>query len=273
MNVLPYQPTSFSLGQNITPAQTQHFNTFGFLHFKQFLTPTQVNDMLAELRRIQQEWLDRGITKINGTPLKFGQEADGSPLIQRMCFLNHHSELLSDLMRSPAIESLTGLLAPNEGRIAHDEKDGLVLNHYIRQPNSKFSQMGWHTDSPRDLFLGQKILPMLNIGLHLDGCLHRNGGLRVLPGTHKANILQTVLGKKQFIDHTADPREAGFDIESGDLTVHHGSLWHRVEASPFTGEASRRRVLYFPIIMGAFAPKNEQTKTPFYHRFGKFVHS
>jgi phytanoyl-CoA hydroxylase len=273
MNVLPYQPTSFSLGKTLSQAQAQHFDKFGFLHFKHFLTPIQVTDILAELSRVQQEWLDQGINKINGTPLKFGQEADGSPLIQRMCFLNNYSELLSELMQSEAIQSLTKLLAPYEGRVAHDEKDGLVLNHYIRQPNSKFSQMGWHTDSPRDLFLGQKILPMLNIGLHLDGCLHKNGGLRVLPGTHKANIFQTVLGKKQFIDHKADPREAGFDIESGDLTVHHGSLWHRVEASPFTGEASRRRVLYFPIVTGAYSPKDENTKTPFYHRLGKFVHS
>ncbi|MEI9935232.1 MAG: hypothetical protein WDM71_10380 [Ferruginibacter sp.] len=29
------------------------------------------------------------------------------------------------------------------------KKDGLVVNHYVNSPYSKFTQLGWHTDSPR----------------------------------------------------------------------------------------------------------------------------
>ena len=77
--------------------------------------------------------------------------------------------------------------------------------------------------------------------------------------------------KKQFIDHNPDPNEVGLNIEAGDLTVHDGDLWHRVEVCPFTGEKSRRRVMYFPIIQGKYSPKNENSKTPFYHKLAKIV--
>jgi ectoine hydroxylase-related dioxygenase (phytanoyl-CoA dioxygenase family) len=141
------------------------------------------------------------------------------------------------------------------------------MNHYVRTKHSKFSQMGWHTDSPRDLFLGQKIMPMLNVGIHLDDCPYENGGLRVLPGTHKQSMFKLLFGKKYFVDNRPDEKEVGFDIEAGDLGVHDGRLWHRVQQSPNYGDASRRRVMYVPFITGAIKVKNEKTKMPFYHKF------
>jgi ectoine hydroxylase-related dioxygenase (phytanoyl-CoA dioxygenase family) len=81
---------------------------------------------------------------------------------------------------------------------------------------------------------------MLNVGMHLDACPIENGGLRVLPGTHKQGVLRLLFRKKYFIDNNPDPREVGFDIDSGDLTVHDGRIWHRAQQSPFEGAASRR---------------------------------
>jgi ectoine hydroxylase-related dioxygenase (phytanoyl-CoA dioxygenase family) len=156
-----------------------------------------------------------------------------------------------------------------EGRIGEAEKDGLVFNHYVNSAESKFTQLGWHTDSPRDLFLGSRILPMLNIGLHLDNCHSSSGGLRVIPGTHKQGLLSMLFRKKYFIDHKPDKKEVGFDIEAGDLTIHDGRIWHRVQQSNLTGEASRRRVLYIPAITGSYRPKNETSATPFYHKLGQ----
>jgi ectoine hydroxylase-related dioxygenase (phytanoyl-CoA dioxygenase family) len=132
--------------------------------------------------------------------------------------------------------------------------------------------MGWHTDSPRDIFQGQKIMPMLNVGIHLDTCLFQNGGLRVLPGSHRQNIFRLLFGKKYFLDNSADAREVGFDMFAGDLSVHDGRIWHRVQKSALTGEASRRRVIYVPIITGKHIYKNEKSKTPFYHRFTTKAH-
>lgn len=231
---------------------------------------------LHEIERIESQWLAEKIDKVNGTPLKFGQDETGRRIVQRFAFTSLFSPVLEEFLDDERLQGLTQLLSPFEGRINPEEKDGLVVNHYVRTPDSNrvsgsFSRMGWHTDSPRDLFLGQRIRPMLNVGLHLDYCPQRNGGLRVLPGTHRQNTLLTLFRKRPFIDHRPDPREVGFDIEAGDLTIHNGSLWHRVEQSPYVGAASRRRVMYIPIITGDYQIKHAASKTPFYHRFAKRV--
>jgi ectoine hydroxylase-related dioxygenase (phytanoyl-CoA dioxygenase family) len=192
-------------------------------------------------------------------------------MIQRMCFLSLYSEPLHEMLQDPRIKALVGLLYPYEGRIGENEKDGLILNHYVRLPESNFTQMGWHTDSPRDLFLGQKIMPMLNVGIHLDDTPFQNGGLRVLPGTHKQGVLRLLFGKKYFIDNNPDRREIGFDVQAGDLTVHDGRIWHRAALSPLYGDASRRRVMYVPVVTGKYMPKDANSKTPFYHRLASKV--
>jgi phytanoyl-CoA hydroxylase len=269
--IIKFEYKTFTLGSEITQEQKDYFKKYGVIQFKNFISSETALVFIDELANIESKWLEEGVQKINGIPLKFGKDPEGKDMIQRMCFTNKHSNVLQEFLKDPRLSLLTEFLAPYEGRISEDEKDGLVFNHYVNQPNSKFTQMGWHTDSPRDLFLGQKILPMLNVGIHLDHCPSSNGGLRVLPGTQNQSVLKLLFGKKQFIDHRSDPREAAFEIERGDLTIHDGRLWHRVEVSPNFGEKSRRRVMYVPIITGKFNPKSSTSKTPFYHRFAKVV--
>jgi ectoine hydroxylase-related dioxygenase (phytanoyl-CoA dioxygenase family) len=266
-----FECPDFSLGDKITEEQFNFFDKYGVIIFKDFLKSETVQLFIQEIKRIEKQWLEEGKEKINGIPLKFGKDQDGNKMIQRMCFLSLYSDMFHDLLQDSRITALIQLLYPYEGRIAENEKDGLILNNYVRTPDSAFTQMGWHTDSPRDLFLGQKIMPMLNVGIHLDSTPFENGGLRVLPGTHKQNILKLLFGKKYFIDNNPDRREIGFDVNAGDLTVHDGRIWHRAQQSPLYGEASRRRVMYVPIITGKYMPKDENSKTPFYHRFASKV--
>lgn len=266
-----FECPDFSLGDKITEEQFNFFDKYGVIIFKDFIKSETVQLFIQEINRIEKQWLEEGKEKINGIPLKFGKDQDGNKMIQRMCFLSLYSEKFHDLLQDSRIKALIELLYPYEGRIAENEKDGLILNNYVRTPDSVFTQMGWHTDSPRDLFLGQKIMPMLNVGIHLDSTPFENGGLRVLPGTHKQNILKLLFGKKYFIDNNPDRREIGFDVAAGDLTVHDGRIWHRAQQSPLFGEASRRRVMYVPIITGKYMPKDENSKTPFYHRFASKV--
>jgi phytanoyl-CoA hydroxylase len=264
-------PSTFHFLEKLTDEQINYFNTNGVIRFKNFVSKSTVNDFLAEIERVEKKLINEGIDKINGTPLKFGKNEKGEKMINRFAFLSTHSKTLHEFLQDPRLAAITGLLRPYKGRIAENEKDGLVLNHYLQTPESTFTHMGWHTDSPRDLFLGQKIMPMLNVGLHLDDCPMSNGGLRVLAGTHKQNMVKLLFHKKYFIDNTPDPKETGFDIEAGDLTVHHGSIWHRVEPSPNFGAKSRRRVMYIPVVTGKYMPKDEYSKTPFYHRFMRKV--
>jgi len=263
--------TTLGLSQILTADQLAFFNQNGFIHIKQFVDRQTVNLFLSEIQWIEQQWVAENREKVNGTPIKYGYDEQGQRIVQRFAFASQFSPILEAFLNDERLQGLTQLLAPYEGRISPLEKDGLVVNHYVRTPESNFSRMGWHTDSPRDLFLGQRILPMLNVGLHLDDCPQSNGGLRVLPGTHRQHALMTLFRKKQFIDHRPDRREVGFDIEAGDLTIHNGNLWHRVEQSPNLGASSRRRVMYIPIITGDKKPKNASSKTPFYHRFAKRI--
>lgn len=263
---------NFILTDKITPEQASYFNQHGVIKFNNFIPQSTVKLLLEEVSLIEKKWLAEGRDKINGTPLKFGKDEKGNKSIQRFCFLSKESDMLHELLKDSRLQTLLTLLEPYEGRIGEEEKDGLVLNNYIRIPNSTFSQMGWHTDCPRDFFLGEKMMPMLNVGIHLDSCPFENGGLRVLPGTHKQNMFHLLFAKKYFVDHTPDPNEVGFDINSGDLTVHDGRVWHRVQQSPYYGEKSRRRVMYVPIITGKYNPKSENSKTPFYHWFTRKVH-
>jgi phytanoyl-CoA hydroxylase len=262
---------SFTLQEALTSEQIDFFHQNGLIRFKHFITPETVQLFLSELDHIGKKWMDAGMEKINGIPIKFGKDQHGNKMVQRYAFISQYSLLLHEFLQDPRLKILLGLLSPYEGRIGEYEKDGLVANYYINAPGTKFSQMGWHTDSARDIFLRERIKPMLNVGIHLDPCPYESGGLRAIPGTHKQNLFKLLFAKKYFVDHSPDPKEVGFDIEAGDLTVHDGRLWHRAQRSPYEGEQSLRRVMYVPVVTGKYKPKEENSKTPFYHRFAKRV--
>jgi phytanoyl-CoA hydroxylase len=257
---------TFHLGNELTKEQVEFFDKNGVLLFKNFLQKEAIANAISETNRIDKEWIAEGRTKVNGVILKFGIDEHGNKLIQRSCFLSLFSPVLHEVLEDQRLKALLPLLYPYEGRIGENEKDGLVFNHYIRVPNGTFSKMGWHTDCPRDLFFGQRIMPMLNVGIHLDDCSYDNGGLRVLLGTHKQNILGVLFGKRYYT-HNPDKKEVGFNITAGDLTVHDGRIWHRVQQSPNFGEKSRRRVMYIPIITGKYMPKHERSRTALYQYF------
>ncbi|OON68260.1 phytanoyl-CoA dioxygenase family protein [Hymenobacter sp. CRA2] len=258
----------FSLtSPRLTTAQVDFFRRYGFLHFRGFVTPEAVQVLLRATEAVQQQWLRTGVAKVNGVPIKYGHDVDGRPIVQRFAFASQHSPVLHAFLQDARFAALFELLDAPGGRIGENEKDGLVVNHYVNVPGSEFSQMGWHTDALRDVFYGRRIGPMLNVGVHLDACPAHNGGLRVLPGTHRQSLASMLLRKKYFKDTAADPAEVAIETEAGDLTVHDGRMWHRVARSPLVGEASRRRVMYVPVLAGKYQPKHEHSPTPFYLRF------
>ena len=257
----------FVLGAALTAEQQAFFRAHGFLHFRGFAPPAQVQQILEATREVQHNWLTNKVEKVNGVPVKYGRDVDGAPIVQRFPFASQQHPVLHALLADPRYEALFPLLEAPHGRVAANEKDGLVVNHYVNVPGSEFSQMGWHTDSLRDVFYGKKIGPMLNVGLHLDGISAANGGLRVIPGTHRQGLGKMLFRKKHFKDTAYDPQELPITTEVGDLTMHDGRMWHRVAQSPLVGEASRRRVMYVPILGGPYQPKTADSPTPFYLRF------
>lgn len=259
----------FQLGSELTKEQKAFFNEQGFIHFKNFITPETVSRIHQEMDNIKDQWLKEDINIVNGVPIKFGRDVDGKTIVQRYAFANKYSPFLQELLHDPRLKALFELIGLPDCRIGEDEKDGLVINHYVNSENSTFAQMGWHTDALRDIFYGQKIMPMLNVGIHLDNSSTDNGGLRLLPGTHNQNLYNMLFKKWYFYEKKADKNEIGLNVDAGDLTVHDGRLWHRVALSPFVGEKSRRRVMYVPVVTGAYTPKSAESKPLFYQRFMK----
>ena len=261
---------STALEPELTLQQHERFQRDGALHFKQFLRPQAVADIIAAISEVEQQLLRDNVRMVRGTPLKFGHDLGGRPMVQRFSFASQFHPVLAELLRDPRLNGLLQLVGDG-ARLGTDEKDGLVINHYLNANGSAFTEMGWHTDSIRDVFLGKRVGPMLNVGFHLDDQDPANGGLRLLPGTHRQGFGGMIFRKRYFVDKAPDPQEAAFSIQAGDLTVHDGRMWHRVQRSALQGEASRRRVMYIPVINGTFAPKTANSSTPFYHRFQHFV--
>ncbi len=256
----------FTLGTELSAEQKEFFDQNGFIHFKRFISKDKVTQLLSEAEKIQADWVNRDLKMINGVPIKYGKDVDGKKIVQRFAFLNQQSPLFAEILKDDRLKALFQFIGQADCRIGDSEKDGLVFNHYINTDNSNYSQLGWHTDALRDIFQGQKVMPMLNVGIHLDNSTTDNGGLRIIPGTHNKGIGTLLFRKVYFISHKPDKKELGLNVEAGDLTVHDGRLWHRVARSPFVGEKSRRRVMYVPIITGKFIPRSENSKPLLYQR-------
>jgi len=259
--------TRFTLGDTITSEQRAHLDRYGFLVFSRVARLEELEAILGELARINQAWLAEGRTRINGVPLFVGRDEHGGPLIQRSPFTSTFSPLIRDFVRDPRFTPVRGLVGADT-RVGDQEKDGVVINHYVNVPGSVYPRLGWHTDGLRDLFYLRKPKQMLNVGLHFDRVTHADGGLRLLPGSHHQGFFSMCFRKPYFVWHRPDPREVAVETEPGDLTVHDGRLWHRVQQSPHTGARSRRRSMYVPYLTDAFQPKSAASRTPAYHYLG-----
>ncbi len=256
----------FILGDKLTAEQLYFFKENGFIHFKRFLNPHAVNTIIKASEEVQENWIANNVEKVNGVPIKYGQDIDGKKIVHRFAFINKQHAVLDELAKDPRLEIILDLLGEG-ARLGEDEKDGMVFNHFINTSNSSYSRLGWHTDSLRDIFYGKKVMPMLNVGIHLTTVPEHLGGLRILPGTHTQGLYGMLFRKKYFIDNEPDAGEVAINPEPGDLTIHDGRLWHRVAQSPVSGEESRRRVIYIPMIAGKYAPKDENSPTQLYQRF------
>jgi hypothetical protein len=259
--------TRFTLGPAITPVQQAFFDRHGFILFGAVATRTELAAIDAEIRRIQDEWLAERRTKVFGIPLFVGKDHADNPFIQRFAFTSMFSDAIRGFVRDARFEPIRKLVG-ERARVGDNERDGVVFNRNLNVPGTAYKALGWHTDGLRDLVYLRKIAPQLNVGLHFDRCTATTGGLRILPGTHNQGMWPTLFRKAYFLDQRPDPLEVPIETEPGDLTVHDGRAWHRVERSPLTGPESLRRTMYVPYLTDAFAPKHEASPTPPYHYLG-----
>jgi len=259
--------TRFTLGDEITPIQKAFLERHGYLIFGGVASLEEIAQVNAEVNRLEAHWIDREAKDINGVPIFTGIGLEGKAMMQRIPFTSMYSDFIRDLIRSPRFEPVRKLVG-DDARVGDNEKDGCVVNTYVNVPGSVYPRLGWHTDGLRDLFYLRMPKQMLNVGLHLTDCPVENGGLRLLPGTHHQGFFKMCFHKFYFLDHRIDKKEVAVETRAGDLTIHDGRLWHRVQQSPHTGAASVRRSMYVPYLTDEFQPKSEKSKTPVYHHLG-----
>jgi phytanoyl-CoA hydroxylase len=132
----------FHLSEGVTDTHLAYFRKHGIIQFKNFLDKSALSDIHTEVQQVQELLLRNNIQKVNGIPLKFGTDVDGSPLIQRIAFASQYSNALRELLKDQRLQSLTALLGSYAGRIGENEKDGLVINHYVNAAESQFKQLG-----------------------------------------------------------------------------------------------------------------------------------
>ncbi len=262
--------TVFTLGSAITAEQHAFLERHGFLLFRGVASSAEVAMLESEIERIEAEWLAADRRYVFGIPIFIGRDHRQRPFIQRLAFASMFSERIRAFVHDARFAPILDLVG-NGARVGDAEKDGVVINRYLNVPGSVHPRLGWHTDGLRDLFYGRMPQRMLNIGLHLDRCTAANGGLRLLPGTHRQSFLAMCFRKPYFVWHRPDPAEHCVETEPGDLTVHDGRLWHRVARSTLNGAASLRRSMYLPYLTGPYEPKDERSPTPAYHRLGQWL--
>ncbi len=257
----------FALGAQISPVQRAFLHERGYLVFDRVASKAEIERILTDLGAAQARLLADGTQVVHGVPVWFGKDPDGAPMLQRLGFSSTLSDFLSAFVRSERFEPVRRLIG-DDARIGEHEKDGVVFNQYVNSDQSLRPGLAWHTDALRDVFYnGRMPGPMLNVGLHFDRIRPEDGGLRLLPGTHTQSALSTLLRKVHFLSRAPDPAEIPVETWPGDLTVHDGRMWHRVQASPKRGWESLRRSMYVPYVVDAYAPKDAGAKPLLYLRF------
>jgi ectoine hydroxylase-related dioxygenase (phytanoyl-CoA dioxygenase family) len=260
------QGARFALGAAITPVQRAYLDQNGYVVYHQVATPAEAEALKAEILQVQARLLAEGRTAVNGIPVWFGKDPDGKPFLQRLAFTSLFSDLIAAFVRDPRFEPVRMLVGP-EARLGDREKDGVVLNRYIRNPGSLRPGLAWHTDGLRDVFYNWRMPgPQLNVGLHFERIRPRDGGLRIIPGSHRQGLWSLLFRKWYFVSHAPDPDEVAVETWPGDLTVHDGRTWHRVQASELEGWPSLRHSMYVPYLTDAYQPKDEDTPMMLYMR-------
>jgi len=258
----------FELQHQITPVQRLFFDRHGYLVFDQVAKKHEAEMILNEIDRIQIAWIDEGRTHVHGIPLFVGRDPDAQPFIQRFTFTSMFSASLREFVLDDRFEPVRQMVGA-DARVGHDEMDGVVFNRYVKADGSAYPKLGWHTDGLRDIAYFRKPEQMFNVGIHFDRITEADGGLRIIPGSHNQGMWDMCFRKLYFVDHKPDPDEIMVETWPGDLTVHDGRTWHRVQGSSKEGWESLRRSMYVPYQTGPAIKRTDDSPTPIYHRIGQ----
>lgn len=202
----------------LTAGQGAHFDTFGFLVFKQRFPTQEIASITEEADKIWAE-------ERRGGPFTGDEEQAIAPFVERSIRL---TDLVTDDRIYLPLQELLGpsfVWAGSEGNIT-------TRGHHP-----------WHPDRPATK---RKLTYLrLKVSMYLDPVTAESGSLRVIPGSHKMP-LHTEIEPEEHHQRGRDVAPfdvAGVDVpyhplesEPGDVIFFNQSLWHGV----FNAWAGRR---------------------------------
>lgn len=196
----------------LTEQQRKHFDTFGFLVWRNALSPDETAEITQHFEDVLAE--DRA-----------GQTFDGVRRQALLGFVEQRPALVRLVEDDRVYGVMEQLLGPNFVWIGSDG------NLYV-------GDTGWHPDNSDQGYRRVKV------AFYLDPVGKDSGCLRVIPGSHRAALADNLEANRPADDAADSPYGIAasdipaFPLESnpGDIVYFNQALWH----ASFGGRAGRR---------------------------------
>lgn len=217
----------------LTAQHIQHYDTFGFLLVRNFLTPQRVEALREAVTRLK--------TSESGEP-------DALKHAGRVIGMFHKDPLLLELFDDPSLDAIaTTLLRDSAVRFLGDE--------YV----SYSTPADWHPDMTPD-----QPFESLKFGFYLDD-ISRGGCLRVVPGSHTPALSNAVTAYRDSGKPAPEIENAYSCMTNpGDLLIFNLKIWHQGTANP---PGTHRRVIFWSVGQGK--PEFNTFARNFHDRVGR----
>ena len=198
----------------LTPVQQQMYHSFGFLLIRDFLAKPEVQTLRDAVTRLKVE-----------------ESGESDPLKHRgrVVGMFHQDHALRDLFDDPRLDAIARQLLPSDRGLR------FLGDEYV----SFSSPADWHPDMPTDAGFES-----LKFGFYLDD-VSQGGFLRVVPGSHHAELFQAVEAFRKSTTPLPEMDAAHTCMtRPGDLLIFNLKLWHQGTANP---EGTHRRVIFWSV--------------------------
>lgn len=201
----------------LTAKQVRQYHDHGYLAVPDVLS----GDEVAELRRVTEELVEASRGVAAHTDL-YDLEADHSsaePRVRRLKNPNLHHQTYDRTLRHPAIVDIV------------DQLVGPGVRYRSTKLNMKSAGYGspveWHQDWA---FYPHTNDDILAVGVAIDAMSEDNGGMMVVPGSHRGPLYdhhQDGYFVGAVTDHDVDPAETVLlEVPAGGITLHHVRALH-----------------------------------------------
>ena len=244
--------TAYSAPVNDLDRAAAIYEENGFVVLTGAVAEQQLEQMERELEAAQRQLIEGKLDPYHGSDLldEPGATLDGKPFRHYVIYCTDLSPAAEQAAADPRLGALLLKLYGGEPWLNDYCRFGVVYQDARPDTGSNYSRIGWHSDFQANEEI--EAWPGFAFTIHLDGTSPANGFLRVVPGSHRAEIDAAVLGGHEF---ASIPGEVPVYAARGDIILHDYKLWHAAARGTADGEAGRRRHVRGGWFAGARLPQ------------------